>query len=152
MMAATNRAGSASAPSQLSHADGRSGLVASQSARSMVLPAPAGPTTRARRTWAPWSSRSSNLGRRTSPGISLGARNFDDGNRGVRGLGSAVTVACGILPRFPLTQTTRLGRRRGHGSQSRAMERYYARQHGLGDRIDIVHPGPVPAMGSPDSG
>jgi len=45
MTAATNRAGSSSAASQLSQADGRCGRAASQSARTMVLPAPAGPTT-----------------------------------------------------------------------------------------------------------
>jgi hypothetical protein len=93
-MAATNRAGSASAASQLSHADGRSGRAASQSASSMVFPAPAGPTSRARRTCSPRSSWSSSRDRRTSCGTSFGARNFEDRNRGLRGPGSATTVAC----------------------------------------------------------
>ncbi len=97
MKAATNRTGSASAASQLSHADGLSGRVASQSARSIVLPAPAGPTTRASRSCSAWSSESSNRDRRTRPGTTLGTRNFEDGNRGLREPGAAVTVASDTL-------------------------------------------------------
>ena len=104
-MAVTNRAGSASAASQLSHADGRPGRAASQSASSMVFPAPAGPTTTARRTCSPRSSRSNSLDRCTSPGTSLGARNFEGGNRGLRGPGSAITVASDTRPRPPRTRT-----------------------------------------------
>src|ERR1700734_4364653 len=101
-MAATNRAGSASAASQLSHADARSGRAASQSVVSMVLPAPAGPTTMVSRTSSPRSSWLSSRDRRSSPGTSAGAQNFENGNRGPRELGPAIVVACGTVARPPV--------------------------------------------------
>ena len=99
MMAATNRTGSASATSQLSHANGRCGAVAAQSASSAVLPAPGEPTTRVRRARCPQSSTSSSLDRGTRWDAAVGTENFDDGNRGPRGPSATLPVLSVIFSR-----------------------------------------------------
>ena len=102
MMAATNRTGSASATSQLSHANGRCGAVAAgQSASSAVLPAPGEPTTRVRRARCPQSSTSSSLDRGTRWDAAVGTENFDDGNRGHEGQARRALLSVVFSRPFP---------------------------------------------------
>ena len=84
MIAATNRAATASAGSQLSHAVGRSGWAANQSASRAVLPAPGEPITKVSRACRPRSRASSSLDLRTRRDGVLGAWNLDGGKRGLR--------------------------------------------------------------------